>query len=1730
MNALNLRVSSVKNNDNVRKNAEMRAALVKLPATYQTADESYCLEFRGATTVPDQVACVKRIFESAKDNERVLQFLCDLHFSSPLKHPVRNQIVKLLVNASKINADNLTESIIVKSLASSIQTVVLETKANSSSLVWNTNIVSLSGCFENFECGRKALGLNIDDVFSIIYLSVGKYLDELKTISSPSVRNEYYMYVHNSVRILLTCSQEFGGDLKTKHNTELRDLEKLCLQIVLDGEIPMDPRTNAGMLMANIAKLFDEYPAFVLKAQAIQNPNEIALCVGVINTANSVDFQKYSNNILHICGKIDEIANANATVPNILLCATRALFQISKLTLQFALGCSREDGQQILQKLMAFSVAFMEHHMDSVRHLCRDLMRNVVAAAKKLEYNELITNIYEACNSDRLSLAVKCVILQQVSYVLGAENILENCKTIFSKLFTENLGKDFIVNNLYEALMMANYKEQSFDKWCSTWIGFLLNIACCQDSRLADVEALIVKAVKCDSRVVQSILFAQNSQETIPISTKLSTLWAVRKSGIKIDNYEEIMQQFSQHLQLSILSNDNETRIMAVRLLVETHKTTEPLTQMECELLIVYLQYNVNTQCPATRHKSLGLLTKALSRCHVGVQKFLKGKQASEIKDEESLDLKFLKAFMKILVENLFEGANFSRRSVSLQLLQQCFEIVKNCGLKLLPLLPKETVKVLYETLKDSYESNNELAVNMLKLLQDNADNSDILKDHNLEINLNNVLDLLTSVRPTDSVTASYQMEFLCHRGCPSMFGDYNLPQYSPTYFAALKWLYDHLKDGLEMARLSILEAAKMNPLYGILLTIKHLLARIEFSQLAKETVWRNFVTDLINICKDLTDVVSPIVNSSSPEGHLPNDFGEFPENIVKEEKTSSPGLDSAPCKILSSKLRKSDLISLKTTPQMVLLCAWRTVKEVSLILGYVVLNSPIQFTSDVKEFLISKEQILDIGEHFKLLLSETKHRGAFEQAYVGFSKLCCRLWTVEYPELNTLPMMWLKELISLISQEDVNNGKICATRRSAGVPFMVQALITSELKVGSIKSLAFCMKHLLELAACKENSSESRTHALNILRALFRCSDLNEAVGEYVSQGITAAINGYDARNWSEKNSATLLFASLMTRIFGVQRTKDTENLNIRNKMTGRVFFLRYPKLYDFFLEELQKASELILRQQKAHKLHPLLLVLSRLYVSALEGTESNLKLSQFIPYVSECGGCPELQTRYLAAKAIAALVNKDEVSTLLREKCAEIVLMTDGNAIKLNRLHGYILQIYFLLKNHKGILNEELITDISSTFVCFHKRTGLQNAVILKTILDIFIEMLNSLSSMNVKRDLVQQLTYFSTLATNNDPKSSFYYTVQYKTNFLYNLHNMRLTLPAEALSDYILEPPVTLLPLEQAETCLNIILLALAGNASCDEEMLEEFEILPNEVQFIKSLDEDSLQELSSQLRNSKALEIYLKKLIEIPKYYPEAAKKAYAILSQLHHFDFSLSQLLEKAKKHKTDVKSSLTMCVERVLQKQGVNYDCAQKCLEYLIEIANPSQPYYLRIKAANSLKHIAIHYPKCLELKRLDFISLYIKLVLDLLMDDDYDIRDASSKLIVSCLATDINLYLGNNWQQQTLEITPKDNMVSTVVQRLFLQYSVELLLKYMANDDYILEIFNIIVKHYKKATSNGGNDDSSSSSLMDVEIFDKSEANDFSEPFTVIKDAVEIFTYSFQTHTKVMDYLSLYQ
>lgn len=71
----------------------------------------------------------------------------------------------------------------------------------------------------------------------------------------------------------------------------------------------------------------------------------------------------------------------------------------------------------------------------------------------------------------------------------------------------------------------------------------------------------------------------------------------------------------------------------------------------------------------------------------------------------------------------------------------------------------------------------------------------------------------------------------------------------------------------------------------------------------------------------------------------------------------------------------------------MILVCGWRTAKESSLLL------SDIVRISETRDILKNPEIIVQICESLTLLLSETKHRGAFEQIFVAYSTVCSIIW-----------------------------------------------------------------------------------------------------------------------------------------------------------------------------------------------------------------------------------------------------------------------------------------------------------------------------------------------------------------------------------------------------------------------------------------------------------------------------------------------------------------------------------------------------------------------------------------------------------------------------------------------------------------------------------------------------------------------------------------------------------------
>lgn len=155
---------------------------------------------------------------------------------------------------------------------------------------------------------------------------------------------------------------------------------------------------------------------------------------------------------------------------------------------------------------------------------------------------------------------------------------------------------------------------------------------------------------------------------------------------------------------------------------------------------------------------------------------------------------------------------------------------------------------------------------------------------------------------------------------------------------------------------------------------------------------------------------------------------------------------------------------------------------------------------------ILSEDLLIKIGSKLRLLLSEIKHRGAFEQAEVGLSALCRALWDCPVTSLQQLPSEWLTEILEeIVRPADQQTLKLTSTRRSAGLPFLVQAIITTQVTSGYGSSsliLNRTMTVLLDIIGKREVELESRLHALNIMRALFQNSQLGEFVFPFISKG----------------------------------------------------------------------------------------------------------------------------------------------------------------------------------------------------------------------------------------------------------------------------------------------------------------------------------------------------------------------------------------------------------------------------------------------------------------------------------------------------------------------------------------------------------------------------------------------------------------------------------------------------
>ncbi|NWV02043.1 THADA protein, partial [Upupa epops] len=875
----------------------------------------------------------------------------------------------------------------------------------------------------------------------------------------------------------------------------------------------------------------------------------------------------------------------------------------------------------ITGKLLEYVYTHWEHPLDAVRHQTKLIFKNLlqihrISVTGSSEKSDLFfAKLMKRLLSLEWHVKGKYASLGCLVECVGTQNVLQLDRTIPGQILDVMSDQSLApyASDLLET-MFTNHKAHFtssvqdgtwIDQWHDIWVSPLVVILCegNLDQTTYIIDYYLPKLLKCNPdslsymiRILQASAHANLGSGSTrgALGALMACLRTARAHGrLELSDILSNGLVSMECIKQGLVHQHSQVCIDALGLLCETHRSTEIVSVAEMQLIQFFVVYNLNSQSPSVRQQICYLLRKLFCRIQESSQVLYKTEQMKT--KQESLEnstkshplaiLQQYKDFMSSLCDRLFEllfpGSSHPTRFSVLTILGSVAEIFSGSkGQAQVFQLDKEINSARIQTLIQCFASTfEEIKVLAFELLRKLHDVAFCLQDsENLHLLFQAAVDLSTSTKPYDCVTASYLFKFLVYRKglediCLGKWVRHNsqitdntsVSPVEKNTLAVVKLLLESVEEEILQAKKSLLQAAAWFPMYGRVHCITGALQQLPLNNLTLVADWKEVVARLILMSYELSAVVSPVVQSSSPEGLIPMDSDSEStsrlEQILQEIQPQDTNyyftqakILKEHCKVESEKLaehkaaentcaemRDTERQTCDVTAQMVLVCCWRSMKEVSLLLGTLCKLLPQQAASKPSDELITVEQVKNIGDYFKHHLLQSRHRGAFELAYAGFVQLTETLSRCSDESLRKMPEQWLSHVLEEIKSCDPSS-TLCATRRSAGIPFYIQALLASESKKSKLDLLKMTMKELIPLAAPLSESSNviPQVHALNILRALFRDTRLGENIMTYVADGIQAAILGFTSPIWAVRNSSTLLFSALITRIFGVKRGKD--------------------------------------------------------------------------------------------------------------------------------------------------------------------------------------------------------------------------------------------------------------------------------------------------------------------------------------------------------------------------------------------------------------------------------------------------------------------------------------------------------------------------------------------------------------------------------------------------------------
>lgn len=485
-------------------------------------------------------------------------------------------------------------------------------------------VTSLSGYFENFSGGVSSLEPYFRLLLQTLQRAIEIYMEQLDSDDlSPAKRSEFYVDLHNAIRVAMSCVQQY--QTKITDSSTVEPILTQCWSELLDkpayNDLPMDTKINCGILKVFYDRCFGNVFGSREKILSQFGGNdvlskELYYGIAIINTIAEKDFldSNFYVAMKVIVEHLIEVGKDYIMDSCIVVCITRALVQYSKKIVTFIrqLSCELSSDDIHLLKLalkscLKYVWLNVQHSIDSIRYITYELLRNLLRLGHEHEnyFGDLVTETVAVTkmNDSTKNEALVCLLLDYLSQALNTERVLIELPDIRQRIL-KNIFKDACWSSTYERLMLTNCQEISFEVWCERWIKpLLINVDTSEwrtdFTRLKIIRNLFERALKTKSEAAEYIL----AQPEISIEIYLFVLWTMRRSGRKAFSPENYRASADKNVLYAKVHPLDDIRILAFRILIECHKTSEKFPVEDLNGILEFFRYNCNSQNPAIRQQ-----------------------------------------------------------------------------------------------------------------------------------------------------------------------------------------------------------------------------------------------------------------------------------------------------------------------------------------------------------------------------------------------------------------------------------------------------------------------------------------------------------------------------------------------------------------------------------------------------------------------------------------------------------------------------------------------------------------------------------------------------------------------------------------------------------------------------------------------------------------------------------------------------------------------------------------------------------------------------------------------------------------------------------------------------------------------------------------------------------------------------------------------------------------------